>query len=44
MEIVGVVEDIREGPLDQAIPPVLYLPFNAEYRQLFLPGGADFAG
>jgi macrolide transport system ATP-binding/permease protein len=28
IEIVGVVEDIREGPLDAAIPPVLYLPFN----------------
>jgi predicted permease len=27
IEIVGVVEDIREGPLDAAIPPVLYLPF-----------------
>jgi macrolide transport system ATP-binding/permease protein len=28
MEIVGVVEDIREGPLDAAIPPALYIPFN----------------
>ncbi|HEY9141284.1 MAG TPA: ABC transporter permease [Bryobacteraceae bacterium] len=28
IEIVGIVEDIREGPLDAAIPPVLYLPFN----------------
>jgi len=28
MEIVGVVEDIREGPLDAAIPPVLYVPFT----------------
>jgi len=28
MEIVGVVDDIREGPLDVAIPPVLYTPFN----------------
>jgi len=27
-EIVGVVDDIREGPLDAAIPPVLYLPFD----------------
>ena len=24
--IVGVVDDIREGPLDEAIPPVLYFP------------------
>jgi predicted permease len=28
MEIVGVVEDVREGPLDAPIPPVLYVPFN----------------
>jgi macrolide transport system ATP-binding/permease protein len=28
MEIVGIVDDIREGPLDLAIPPVLYTPFN----------------
>jgi predicted permease len=28
IEIVGIVEDIREGPLDAVIPPVLYIPFN----------------
>lgn len=28
MEIVGTVDDIREGPLDVAIPPILYTPFN----------------
>jgi predicted permease len=28
MEIVGIVEDVREGPLDAPIPPVLYIPFN----------------
>src|SRR5262249_507496 len=28
IEIVGVVENIREGPLDTPIPPVLYIPFN----------------
>jgi macrolide transport system ATP-binding/permease protein len=28
IRIVGIVEDIREGPLDAAIPPVLYMPFN----------------
>ena len=28
MEIVGIVEDIREGPLDVAIPPILYASFN----------------
>lgn len=27
MEIVGIVEDLREGPLDSPIPPVLYRPF-----------------
>ncbi|HEY3742137.1 MAG TPA: ABC transporter permease [Bryobacteraceae bacterium] len=27
IEIVGIVEDIREGPLDEKIPPVLYRPF-----------------
>ncbi|HTS27226.1 MAG TPA: ABC transporter permease [Bryobacteraceae bacterium] len=27
-EIVGVVENIREGPLDAPIPPVLYTPFK----------------
>jgi predicted permease len=28
MEIVGIVDNIREGPLDVAIPPVLYTPFD----------------
>jgi predicted permease len=28
MEIVGVIEDLREGPLDVPIPPALYLPLN----------------
>ena len=28
IQIVGIVDDIREGPLDAAIPPVLYLPFD----------------
>lgn len=27
VEIVGVVEDVREGPLDVEIPPVLYRPY-----------------
>ena len=27
-EIVGIVEDIREGPLDAPIPPVLYIPYE----------------
>ena len=28
VEIVGVVEDLREGPLSEEIPPFLYRPFN----------------
>jgi predicted permease len=28
MEIVGIVDNIRQGPLNAAIPPVLYIPFN----------------
>jgi ABC-type antimicrobial peptide transport system permease subunit len=27
IQIVGVLDDIREGPLDAPIPPVLYFPF-----------------
>lgn len=27
LEIVGIVEDIKEGPLDVPTPPVLYFPF-----------------
>jgi macrolide transport system ATP-binding/permease protein len=35
MEIVGVVEDIREGPLDEAIPAVLYVPFAQSVDNYF---------
>ena len=28
VEIVGLVEDVREGPLNEEIPPVLYRPYN----------------
>jgi MacB-like periplasmic core domain len=28
MGIVGIVDDIREGPLDVEIPPLVYTPFN----------------
>jgi macrolide transport system ATP-binding/permease protein len=31
IEIVGIVEDIREGPLDNAIPPVLYRPYYQDW-------------
>src|SRR5262249_1723217 len=30
IQIVGVVEDIKEGQLDTATPPVLYLPFKQD--------------
>ena len=30
IEIVGVVEDFKEGPLDVETPPVLYLPFHQD--------------
>ena len=33
--IVGVVEDIREGPLDAPIPPVMYTPFKQEPDNFF---------
>ena len=35
MEIVGVVGDIREGPLEAPIPPVLYTPFKQEPDNYF---------
>jgi predicted permease len=35
MDIVGIVEDIKEGPLDTANRPVLYLPFNQNPGQYF---------
>jgi predicted permease len=28
IEIVGIVEDIKEGPLDTPTPSVMYIPFN----------------
>ena len=28
IQIVGVVEDVRQGPLDEEVPPLLYVPFN----------------
>ncbi len=28
IQVIGIVDDIREGPLDSAIPPVLYRPFD----------------
>ncbi|HTP36217.1 MAG TPA: ABC transporter permease [Candidatus Acidoferrales bacterium] len=28
VQIVGIVDDVREGPLDAPVPPVLYFPFD----------------
>jgi len=35
LEIVGIIEDIKEGPLDETIPPVLYIPFLQELQNNF---------
>jgi predicted permease len=35
MEIVGIVDDIKEGPLNTPNQPVLYLPFNQDPGQFF---------
>ena len=36
IQIVGIVDDIREGPLDVAIPPVIYTPFNQQPDNYFM--------
>ncbi|HLJ50448.1 MAG TPA: ABC transporter permease [Bryobacteraceae bacterium] len=35
MQIVGVVDDIKEGALDKATWPTIYLPFNQSPRDYF---------
>ena len=35
LEIVGVVEDLKEGPLDVETKPVMYAPFNLEPENWF---------
>ena len=35
LEIVGIISDIKEGPLDEPIPPVLYIPFLQEAQNNF---------
>jgi len=35
IEIVGIVDDIREGPLDAELQPVLYTPFGQEPANSF---------
>jgi predicted permease len=36
MEIIGVVDDIKEGALDTQTPPVIYVPFNQAPRTDFV--------
>ena len=36
IEIIGVVDDIKEGPLDTQTPPVIYVPFNQAPRTDFV--------
>jgi predicted permease len=36
MEIVGIVEDLKEGPLDIATVPALYRPFNQSTDNYFV--------
>jgi len=35
LEIVGIVEDVREGPLDQPLAAVFYIPFLQELQANF---------
>jgi predicted permease len=35
-EVIGVVDDIKEGPLDTQTPPVIYVPFNEAPRADFV--------
>lgn len=35
IEIAGVVDDIKEGPLDTEVQPVLYIPFNQQPDSTF---------
>src|SRR4051812_1424514 len=35
IEIVGIVDDIKEGPLDGEVQPVLYTPFDQEPANAF---------
>jgi predicted permease len=35
IEIIGIVDDIKEGPLDAEVQPVLYTPFNQEPDSAF---------
>lgn len=35
MEIIGEIEDIKEGPLDTSSRPVIYVPFNQDSSRSF---------
>ena len=35
LEVIGVVDDIREGPLDSEVHPAMYLPFNQSPSNFF---------
>jgi macrolide transport system ATP-binding/permease protein len=35
LQIVGIVDDIKEGPLDTATPPVFYRPYNQNPSRYF---------
>ena len=35
MEIIGEIEDVKEGPLDSANRPVIYVPFNQDSFHTF---------
>jgi macrolide transport system ATP-binding/permease protein len=35
MEIIGEIEDVKEGPLDSANRPVIYVPFNQDSSRSF---------
>jgi predicted permease len=35
MEIIGEIEDVKEGPLDTASRPVIYVPFNQDSSRTF---------
>lgn len=35
IEIIGLIENIREGPLEAPVPPVLYIPFNRSPDRFF---------
>ena len=43
-EIVGVVDDVKEGSLDSEIWPAEYDPTNQNAETLLFAGGADDAG